>query len=108
MGKSALCEGCGSFSGDLSLPCPEEEEEAKSIILKFLDDKKIHFMYDSQMNYSNEVYYDDLERNVFDLAARGLVELVLDRVQKNSDGVGLRACSLALLPYFLNRTGKIS
>ena len=88
------------------MPCPDLKEDAKSLILKFLIDMKIHYLYDTKKDYSKETFYDDLERNVCDLAARGLVELVLDRVQKNSDGTGLRACSLALLPYFLNRTGK--
>ena len=87
------------------MPCPNQKEDAKFLIAKFLNDMKIYYLYDTKKDYSKETFYDDLERNVCDLAARGLVELVLDRVQKNSDGTGLRACSLALLPYFLNRTG---
>ena len=105
VGRAAICEAWRSFSEDLAMPCPDHKEDAQTLIAKFLDDKKIYYLYDTKKDYSNEVFYDDLERNICDLAARGLVELVLDRVQKNSDGTGLRACSLALLPYFLNRTG---
>ena len=90
------------------MPCPDQKEDAKTLLINFLEDKKIYYMYNAKKDYNKETFYDDLERNVSDLAARGLVELVLDRVQKNSDGIGLRACSLALLPYFLNRTGIVT
>ena len=105
MGKAAICEAWRSFSEDSTMPCPDQKEDAKTLILHFLDTKNIFYMYNTNKDYNKESFFDDLERNVCDLAARGLVELVLDRVQKNSDGMGLRACSLALLPYFLNRTG---
>ena len=105
MGKAAICEAWRSFSEDSTMPCPDQKEDAKTLILHFLDTKNIFYMYNTNKDYNKESFFDDLERNVCDLAARGLVELVLDRVQKNSDGIGLRACSLALLPYFLNRTG---
>ena len=81
----------------------QTKEGAMSLIKEFMNDTKIQYYYDPDMEATTQ-YKDDCEKDCIDNINRGLLGKMLDRAIADGDGKGIRACSLVLVLYFLNRS----
>ena len=76
------------------------KENAEFILKKFV--KVFQFNYYFDQEYEPD-YFDDCHKDALDNANRTILSKLLRKAVKQSDGKGVRASSLALIPFFLNR-----
>ena len=76
--------------------------EAKSFILKFLEDSDIKFFYDLH-NYDEKKFFDDVLSSCRDLAGRTVLSLVADLAEHEGDGLCIRAVRKVMILYMLNK-----
>ena len=76
--------------------------EAENLIIDFLDQSDIKYVYDIA-NAGEKEKFDDLLSYCRDLASRTVLSLVLDKMESEQDATGLRALKTTMVTYFLNR-----
>ena len=102
VGKELLVEAFNTFVKNVDHPTEKSEEAAVKLILEFLKEMDIKYYYDPS-NYEEKEVHDSMMSSCRDNAARTVVSLVLDAVEHEGDGKGLRAVRTVMIPYFLNR-----
>ena len=87
------------------LEVPASKKEAEYMMQQFLEHSKINlfFVLGQAVDTKDK---NDARENCSDLGSRALMEMVMDRVTKTGDGLGIRGVQLALIPYLLNKTGN--
>ena len=106
IGKALLVEAFKTFSTQVEDTIEQTKANAVNIILKFLDFMDIKYYYDPENNEERQVH-DDMMSSCRDLAGRTVISLVLDSVEHEGDGVGLRSLRTVMIPYFLNRKAEV-
>ena len=103
IGIELLVEAFRSYmKGRESQVMEVSEVSAIKLIEDFLDKMHIKYYYDPQ-NHDNKNVHDDMMASCRDLAGRTLISLVLNAVEREGDGLGLRAVRTVMILYCLNR-----
>ena len=102
IGVELLVEAFKEFTAKHEVDTEKTEEGAVQLILEFLKKTDIKYFYDP-LNYEEASVHDDMMTSCKDNLARAVISLVLDSVEHEGDGMGLRAVRTVLIPYFLNR-----
>jgi hypothetical protein len=76
---------------------------ARVVINKFNQFAKIEYFHDNTKKVN---YFDDAHKDAVDNMNRTLMSKILRKAVKQSDGKGVVAASLSLIPFFLNRDLK--
>ena len=75
---------------------------AQKLILDFLDQNEIRFLFDPDTSEELDKF-DDLLTYCKDLAGRTVLSLVTDKMEAEGDALGLRGLRIGMICYFLNR-----
>jgi hypothetical protein len=102
VGSELLIESFKTFLDNYDEDIDQTEDGAVKLILEFLKSSDIKYFYDPE-NYEEVDVYDDMMSSCKDNCSRTVISLVLDSVEHEGDGLGLRAVRTVLIPYFLNR-----
>ena len=102
VGTELLIEAFKTFMEEQNPAFEKSEEGAVKLLLEFLRSSDLKYYYDPD-SYEELHVHDDMMSACKDNASRALMSLVLSSVEHESDGLGLRAVRLAMIPYFLNR-----
>jgi hypothetical protein len=78
------------------------EAQAEQLILNFLQQNEINFYYDPGHSEEKDKF-DDLLSYCRDLCSRTVLSVVFDKLEEESDALGLRAFRISMILYFLNR-----
>ena len=78
------------------------EAQAEQLILDFLQQNEIKFYYDPGHSEEKDKF-DDLLSYCRDLCSRTVLSVVFDKLEEESDALGLRAFRISMILYFLNR-----
>ena len=90
VGKEILIDAFKTYMESATIPAGKNVEDAKNLILSFLQDSDIKYFYD-QNNFDEKVYFDDALSSCRDIAGRTVLSLVADMVEHEGDGLGIRA-----------------
>ena len=102
VGSELLIESFKTFLAKYDEDIDQTEDGAVKLILEFLKSSDIKYFYDPE-NYEEVYVHDDMMSSCKDNCSRTVISLVLDSVEHEGDGLGLRAVRTVLIPYFLNR-----
>jgi hypothetical protein len=102
VGSELLIEAFKTFVAKYDEDIDKTEDGGVKLILEYLKRSDIKYYYDPE-NYNEIGVHDDMMSSCKDNAARTVMSLVLDSVEHEGDGLGLRAVRTVLIPYFLNR-----
>ena len=78
------------------------ETDAVQLILDFLEESGIKYYFDPESSEEKDKY-DDLLSYCRDLCSRTVLSIVSDKLEEESDAVGLRSFRISMILYFLNR-----
>ena len=102
VGKEMLINAFKTFMETNFCPVNKNIEETQSLILRFLDHFDIKYFYDKE-NFDEKVFFDDCLSSCRDIAGRATLSLIADTVEKEGDGLGIRAVRKVMMMYMLNR-----
>ena len=102
VGKEILINGFKTFVEAKRTPPNKSFEEAKILILSFLEEYDIKYFYD-QNNYNEKEVFDDVLSSCRDLAGRTVLSLVADKAEHEGDGLAIRAVRKIMMMYMLNK-----
>jgi hypothetical protein len=102
VGKEILINGFKTFMENKIVPANKSFEEAKILILGFLEEFDIKYFYDEK-NYNQKNFFDDALSSCRDIAGRTVLSLVADNVEHEGDGLGIRAVRKVMMLYMLNK-----
>ena len=102
VGKEILIDAFKTYMESATIPAGKNVEDAKNLILSFLQDSDIKYFYD-QNNFDEKVYFDDALSSCGDIAGRTVLSLVADMVEHEGDGLGIRAVRKVMMLYMLNK-----
>ena len=102
VGTELLIEAFKTFIDKYNDDIDKTEDGAVQLILELLKTSDLKYYYDPD-NYEELDVHDDMLSSCKDNAARTIISLVLDSVEHEADGMGLRALRTVMIPYFLNR-----
>ena len=106
IGTEILIEAFKTYLDEMEDSVEHTEDGAVKLILDFLKNMDIKYFFDPDNNEELGVH-DDMMSSCKDTAGRTVVSLVLDSVEHEGDGLGLRAVRTVMIPYFLNRKENI-
>ena len=106
IGTELLIGAFKTFADKSGEPVEKTEKAAVKFILDFLEEVDIKYHYDPE-NIEEKDLYDDMMTSCKDNAARTVISLVLNSVEHEGDGLGLRALRTVMIPYFLNKKENV-
>ena len=107
VGTELLIEAFNTYAGKKNFSGVSKTEQfGVQLILNFLDKSGIQFYFDPKKT-EDPVEFDDMLAACRDNAGRTVLSLVLKAVEKEADGLGLRALRTVMIPYFLNRKENV-
>ena len=102
VGKEILINGFKTYMENKFVPVNRSFDEAKNLILSFLDEYDIKYFYD-QNNFNEKKVFDDILSSCRDLAGRAVLSLVADKAEHEGDGLAIRAVRKVMMLYMLNK-----
>ena len=102
IGIQFLCNAFKNFLKNSDNICVNDSAGAQKLILDFLDQSEIKFMFDPS-NTEELDKFDDVLTYCKDLAGRTVLSLVTDKLESEGDALGLRSLRIVMISYFLNR-----
>ena len=84
----------------------ESELDAQQLILDFLQENGIAFYFDPE-NSNEKDKFDDLLTYCRDLSSRTVLSIVSDKLEEESDALGMKAFRISMIIYFLNRKQNV-
>ena len=97
IGIELLVEAFKTFLINAEDTIEKTEDAAVKLILKFLESEDIKYYYDPD-NYEEKKVHDDMMSSVKDNCGRTIISLVLNSVEHEGDGMGLRAVRTGMIP----------